>query len=106
MKILDEINNEEYGGMKNVSFIENSASNVGGAVKLLFEYSKLKTEAMIFENNFDSNQQAINQGRPSYYLLSFYDLKIMGELANYGNLEDLVNDPELTVRNYYLLLIP
>jgi len=99
MKILDETNNEKYGGMKNVSFIQNSASNVGGAMKIFFEYSQLKTGTVTFQNNFDSKQQALNQGRPSYYLLSFYDLIIMDQLANSGNLEELVKDSELTVPN-------
>jgi len=99
MKILDETENKKYGGMKNVSFIQNSASNVGGAMKLFFEYSQLKTNQMIFEGNFDKNNQAIHQGGPSCYLLSFYDLIIMDQLTSYGNLEDLVKDSELTVLN-------
>ncbi len=89
--------------MKNISFIQNFASNAGGAMKLFFKSSQLKIDGgVIFENNFDRNQQAINQGRPSYYLLSFYDLKITNGLANYGDLEDLVKDPKLTVNNKLL----
>ena len=99
MKILDEQNNEEFGGMRNVSFVQNSASNVGGAMKIFFKYSQLQTEAVIFENNFDRNQQTVNQGRPSYYLLSFYDRRIMDQVGRLDdNLEDLLKNPKFTVR--------
>ena len=80
--------------MKDVSFLQNSASNIGGAMKLFFDYSLLKAETIILENSFDIKRQAINQGRPAYFLLSFYDIITSDQLSN---LENFVRNSELTV---------
>jgi len=92
------INLDQYGGLSNVRFIENSASNIGGAIKLFFKYSELKIDTTSFERNFDRKQQAISEGRPSYYILSFYDMMSLEDSLD--NLEDLVKNSELTKLNF------
>ena len=86
-----------------MNFIDNSASNTGGAMKLFFRYSQLNAKRIVLENNKDSKGKAINQGRPSYYFLSFYDIISPTQLSILDSLEDLINDPDMTVIFFFWL---
>jgi len=60
---------------------------------------KVEDRVLIYKDNFDlgNNQEGINEGRPAYYLLSFYDIISQNQPKITDNLQDWIENNELTV---------
>jgi len=93
--------------LKNNTFISNTATKSGGAIKVLFEYDQLNTVAddtSVFTDNSDSKGLAIYEGKLAYYLLSFYNILSNNSdetIATDQNLDQWVRNPNFTVNEIF-----
>jgi len=84
--------------------LNNVASNVGGTIKLFFDYSLLNEDQNFpsFFSKDESQIQTISTNSPSYYMISVYDLVV--------NSDDSLSKEflELTLENkmvhYYIFI--
>lgn len=85
---------------RNNTFKLNNASNSGGAIKLLFDYSLLNEsseEPSTFFNNNDYNGLNICDGKPTYFRFSFYDVLVVKTPQPNEDYSKWVEDPTMTV---------
>ena len=72
---LDTKYQSQFGYLSGAKFLNNYATKVGGAIKTFFDYSLLKEKInspLIFDGNNEEN--GISTSRPSYYLISCYEI--------------------------------
>ena len=94
-----EVNFYNYNVLQNNSFISNTATKSGGALKLLFIYEELNpvaNDTSVFINNSDSKGQAIDAAKLSAYTFSFYDIIVAINDDDEENLESWVSNSSLT----------
>ncbi len=99
--------NKDHGRISGTSFIGNRASNVGGAMKLFNLYSDLNPEeGMIFEDNEDFKKQSpYSEGKPSYYIFSFYRVIVVKTFTELDNLEKWTQNSTRTVLSMLLFTL-
>ena len=100
LSCLDAFYNDVYGITGALYFSNNKASNSGGALKLLFRSSELNedpTQPFVFVNNNDSKGLSISEGRPSYYVFSFYNVNVEKNFDEFDNIQSWVENPQKTV---------
>lgn len=88
------------GTMSEVSFIRNTATNSGGAIKCYFPYSEFNeslTYPSTFTDSFDIKNQSVSSGIPSYFVFSFYDVLVEKEFNEFDDLEDWTKNASRTV---------
>lgn len=81
-------------------FSGNRASRLGGALKLLFDYSEMKEDSSyptIFSGNRDFEGLDISTRNPAYYIFSFYDVIIETTFEGNENLTEWTQDSAKTV---------
>ena len=98
---LDSTYNEDQGKLTGTSFTHNHATNAGGAMKLFFSYSELNDDPAsptYFLKNTDSkNTTGISEGKPAYYMFSFYNVLVEKTFTELDNLTEWVNNETRTV---------
>jgi len=89
--------------MNDNKFIRNTASNSGGAIKVLFDYSDLSGENSslvllpnFFDQNIDAHGQEISDGKPEYYKFSFYNILLELTQTNI-DFSEIISNSSITV---------
>lgn len=87
--------------LRNSTFTSNYASNSGKAMKLLFKYSLLSedsTSPVVYVNNSEADTgKNVSDGRPSYYMFSFYDVLTKQKVTSTSEYKTWILDGTLTV---------
>jgi len=78
-------------------------------MKLFFEYSELNddpTSPTYYLNNSDAqNKTGISQGKPSYYIFSFYTVLVEKTFTELDDLTQWVNNASRTVIPFFIFII-
>ena len=83
----------------NCNFIRNEATNSGGALMLLFNYSNiLTTIPNIFTDNTALFNPDISDDKPSYYRFSYYQMLSDEKIKSDDQLLEMIGDETLTVK--------
>lgn len=97
---LDENNQRQFGYLSDVSFINNYANITGGALHICFDYLKLKEDPMhpaIFGGGLDWEGQPVTEGKPSYYVFTYYDLLVDSSIIKSMEPREAIQNTSLTV---------